>query len=123
MQMGFDPDDWQVPAGLGQRFAGAGSTCLFQVDENADGLDAVPLDWVGLKARFLAIHAFRRSIYDTGRLAQFGGSFAEASGEVLASVRGTSPTVNPTALGNGKSRYSKDGSVAVPSTPGDRGML
>jgi hypothetical protein len=58
------------------------------------------LDWAGLKARFIAVHALRREMVAERAATPPGGSFVVAGGQVLDWQRKSSPVVNPTGSGN-----------------------
>jgi hypothetical protein len=96
MDLGFDNQ-----ALLGASFDGAA----------APGQLRAP-DWKGLVARFQAAHALRRAMADSAARPD-GGSFPDACASVLATNRESLSSVNPDALGNGKSLSAIAGIVAV----------
>jgi len=69
------------------------------------------IDWHGLRARFLAMHAYRsgqtHSSGDFAGAAQ--GSFHRTAADSLAAYVGASPAVNPNDLADGKSLTGKWG--------------
>jgi hypothetical protein len=102
MQMGFDFQDGSqgsIPLAETGIFAGPWAPRARPVP---DGLVPGRPDWAGLKARFAALHALRRTIDSaTGALVP-AGSFRAAAEATLASARGQGDIVNRLCSGNGK---------------------
>lgn len=78
-------------------------------------------DWAGLRARFLAIHALRRTLADHAVAPLATGSFLALGESVLTACR-EAPGVNPVYSANRKSTWAITGPVAVPPNRGDRGL-
>jgi len=102
MQMGFD---FQNGSQGSNPLAGTG----YLAGRWWPGADPVPdgaaprrPDWAGLKARFAALHALRRSIALTTAETLPAGSFFGAAEAVLASTRAGGTGVNRLCSGNGK---------------------
>lgn len=76
------------------------------------GASQAPLDWSGLRARFLAGHALRDVLGAPQNRGVSGGSFdAESARRLGAYVVAQEPglaSVNPTALGDGKDQGGKN---------------
>jgi hypothetical protein len=106
MQMGFDFQDGAQ--GLGSLaetgvFAGPwGLPGRPAADGFAPGGVSRSPDWLGLKARFAALHALRRTIDSSPAPVIPAGSFMAAGEAVLASVRDRAEVVNRICSGNGK---------------------
>jgi hypothetical protein len=116
MQMGYDfPDGPQVP---GPRTPSGGSAEAFRAlgDKPWQGLAPAPErpDWTGLRARFIATHALRRSLESAVAGAIPAGGFLAAAEAVLASARGEAAVVNRICSGNGKAGA---GMIAALSPP------
>ncbi len=82
-----------------------------------------PLDWAGLRARFVAARELRRMV-DRAVPTQTsaGGSFAGEIAARLAAGYDPSPAVNPNDLGNLKAAARKDENYGGTSVPAVRGM-
>ena len=82
-----------------------------------------PLDWTGLRARFLAARELRAALAPVGGAP--AASFDAAAAAAIASLCGpagqVSPGVNPTGLGNGKVEAAMECVVAEARTAGERG--
>ena len=83
----------------------------------ARALDAEPqtgaaLDWAGLRARFVAVHALRRAL-GNGHAESPGGSFIAAGSHVLAVNREVFAPVNPNASANRKATLGIELEVAA----------
>lgn len=107
MEMGFDHAAWPQ----GQRH-GAES-----------GVVNGRLDWHGLRARFLAVHAFRQAHSDTSQAADAAtdASFDRSVAQALAGFDDALQGINLTVSADGKGSSANDESVAGASKPGDRG--
>jgi hypothetical protein len=85
---------------------------------------AVPvLDWIGLKARFIAAHALRREMHAAVLATPPGGSFVAAGAQVLDWQRKWSPDVNRTDLANVKGLSGIPTPVAGNPLADNRGLL
>lgn len=111
MELGFDHDAW--PLGQGS----AGESGAFQGR----------LDWHGLRARFLAVRAYREAIGARGALAGtvadacFDRSAAHALASFEESPHETSQSVNLNDSADGKGRFGMGEDVVGAPRPGDRG--
>ena len=76
------------------------------------------LSWSDLVARFAAAADLRRMLADASH--ENGGSFAEHAGRTLGGAEECIPSVNPNALGKGKSGNGME-TVVGQSQTGDRG--
>lgn len=105
--MGFDHAAWPLGQGQGAELGG----------------DHARLDWNGLRARFLAVRAFRQAAADGAR----GDSevtdacFDRSAARVLADFAEASHGVNQRDSANGKDASGNNENVADASTRGDRG--
>jgi hypothetical protein len=102
MQMGFDIHEGargSTPLGQAGLF---GEPWRADGGPAGPGLAPVHPDWSGIRARFVALHALRRSIESATVAAIPAGSFMAAGRAVLACARGETPAVNPICSGNGK---------------------
>lgn len=120
MQMGYDFEDGQKTAGSAVRLGGSAEPWLPH-GEYAGGPLAGEPDWTGLRARFLAIHALRRTLAATAVAALPAGSFALAGEAVLAECRSGGGSVNPVYSAVGKRLSPIMALVAASPTLGDRG--
>lgn len=77
------------------------------------------LSWPELVARFAAAADLRRMLSEVSH--ENGGSFAEHAGRTLTGAEQYKPSVNPNALGKGKSGNGM-GTVVGQSQTGDRGI-
>jgi hypothetical protein len=82
-----------------------------------------PLDWDGLRARFLAARQLRQALSPAGVAcaASFDPAAAAAIASICTAPDHPSPPVNPSALGNGKEEAGKSRVVAAARTAGERG--
>lgn len=118
--MGYDFEDGQQSSGSGIRI-GARAEPWPPHGECVGGLLAGQPDWTGLRARFLAIHALRRTLAATAVTALPAGSFVLAGEAVLAECRSGGGGVNPVYSAIGKRLSPIIGLVAASPTLGDRG--
>lgn len=72
--------------------------------------ESAKLDWRGLKARFAAAHALRRTLQN-GFDAQASGSFSADAAGILAMNRRVLSDVNPNDLANGKEPYGIEANI------------
>lgn len=105
MEMGFDHGALRVPSELGHDSPG-------QLER---------LDWRGLKARFAAAHALRRTLQDGVEL-QIGGSFSTDAAGILAMNRARLSDVNPNDLANGKEPDGIEANIVGAPLTDDRGL-
>ena len=121
MQMGFDfqnGSQGSIPLAPNGRFAG---TWMASDNMGPDGLAIGCPDWASLRARFVAIHALRRSISAVEETVP-AGSFVAAGEAVLASARGETNVVNRLCSGNGKAVFGMIAPLSpISPTRGDRG--
>jgi hypothetical protein len=81
------------------------------------------LDWHALKSRFVAAHALRREWASSLKGEISGGSFVDAGGKALASLRESSRVVNLTASANGKDHAGIEDIVTGTPNADDRGNV
>ncbi|MEO5598947.1 MAG: hypothetical protein ABIQ66_10045 [Novosphingobium sp.] len=113
MDLGFDHQKWlQSPP-----------TSPSRTPEMAPDRTVPALDWIGLKARFIAAHALRREMLVAAQATPPGGDFVTAGEQVLDWQRKSSPDVNPTGLGNVKGLTGITTPVAGNPLVGNRGLL
>lgn len=109
MDMGFDHAAW--PLGQGQGL------------EAESGAVAARLDWHGLRARFLAVQAFRQAgggVAEAGRPA-IDASFDRSAARMLADFDDATHGVNQRDLADGKDASGNNQNIAGASMRGDRG--
>jgi len=121
MQMGFDfqnGSQGSVPRSQTGEFGGLWTA---RADSMPHGLVPGRPDWASLRARFVAIHALRRSMA-VGNDTVPAGSFVAAGEAVLASARGQGDVVNRLCSGNGKAVFGMIAPLSpISPTRGDRG--
>lgn len=120
MQMGYDFEDGRQTAGSALRIGGFAEPWLPRGESAEDPLAREP-EWSGLRARFLALHALRRTLAASAVAALPAGSFILAGEAVLAACRSGGERVNSVYSGNGKGLSPITGLVAASPTLGDRG--
>lgn len=118
MELGFNFKQGRI---LRARLPRLGAQARPWLPDMETGQEAEPLDWMGLRARFQAVHALRRSLNAAPTLPAPGGGFLAEADRVLDSCREQPFSINPISLGSGKSSAAMDAGVAVPSLPGDWG--
>lgn len=79
-------------------------------------------EWSALRARFEALHAFRRALASAVDALPPAGSFTESGHSVLDWCREQGGSVNPVCSANGKAPPAILPDVAAFPTTGDRGM-
>lgn len=105
--MGFDHAAWPLGQGPGAE----------------SGTGEARLDWHGLRARFLAVQAFRQAAAGGAKAGEpvIGASFDRSAAQVLADFDDASHGVNQRDSADGKDASGNDENVAGASTRGDRG--
>ena len=121
MQMGYDFDGPRKDAGEAGRLAGFARP-FGTADEWAADVETRRPEWSALRARFVALHALRRSLADRGESAHPGGAFLDRGATVLATCRPAPSGVNLTCSAYGKVGWSITPAVAAAPSSGDRGM-
>lgn len=107
MDMGFDHAAW--PLGQGP--------------EAESGTGHARLDWHGLRARFLAVQAFRQAAAGGVQAGEpvIDASFDRSAARALADFDDASHGVNQRDSADGKDASGNNENVAGASTRGDRG--
>lgn len=120
MQMGYDFNEAMPAGNLSGRMVGPAVWPRPAEAPGGDGELRRP-DWPGLRARFLAAQALRRTAPAAQGTRIPAGGFAASGESVLSSCRAAGP-VNPVYWANLKDDSAITGSVAASPTRGDRGM-
>jgi hypothetical protein len=130
MQMGYDFDDQMPGPGLQSRIARFEGDAGHSVGRGAEGEGDSPdtaspvrtPDWLALRARFLAIHALRRSLEQGDEPVLLCGGFQAEAEAVLSSCRPNRVGVNQFCSANGKEGGGMVFPVAAPPPFGVRGL-
>ena len=120
MQMDYDFETARKGGATAGRLGGFAEPLSARGGLAADSLVPHP-DWAALRARFVALHALRRSFAGAGAARMPAGNFMFAAEAVLASCRNDPLAVNFVCSGNGKDDSATINPVAGSPTPGDRG--
>ena len=125
MQMGYDFENGRSePAEARQRGllpAAGAEPWLRRGEPTTEDAEVGCPDWAGLRARFLALHALRRTMAERIDARGPGGGFAAAAASVLGDCRSL-PAVNLVYSGDRKATSGISRDVAASPTPGDRGL-
>lgn len=122
MQMGYDFDDGRHGAIPAPRIGLFADSAPVRGEGAAEPGQGRQPDWAGLRARFVAIHALRRTLATGAESLLPYGGFAEAGQAVLHACRADGRRVNPVCSANGKVTAAIMDAVAASPTPGDRGL-